>query len=149
MEKDDRKLGAVLGKETTRRGFLKSAGAVAGAAVAAGKVTGVRPAQAAQAAAPQEKPLMKYLFAERQNCTGCRACEYACTMYHEGVVRPALSRVHVIKYKGIVDVPVICHHCDDAPCIESCPTDPKAIQKDSKTGGIKLDPELCLGAKLV
>ncbi|MGC9324716.1 MAG: 4Fe-4S dicluster domain-containing protein [Desulfomonilia bacterium] len=144
MEKDEKKLDSLLGKETSRRSFLKGAGATAGLVVTAGAVGGAKPSVAQ---AQEQKPILKYLFVERQNCTGCRACEYACSMFHEGVVRPAMARIHVLKYKGVVDVPVICHHCTDAPCIEACPTTPKAIQKDPKTNGIKLDPKICLGAK--
>ncbi len=143
MKKDDENVGKALDKETTRRGFLKGAGAAAGFVVATTAIGGIRPPLAQ---AQQPKPVMKYLFVERQNCTGCRACEYACSMAHEGVVRPAASRIHVRKYKGIVDVPVICHHCDDAPCIAACPLDPPAIRKDPETNGIILDSETCLGS---
>ncbi len=132
-------------KKTSRRAFLKSAGTAAGIALAS---TTMGTARRATAAEPEKtNPQMKYLFAERQNCVGCRACEYACSLHHEGVVWPAKSRIHVYKHKGVVDVPVICWHCDDAPCIKACPTAPKAIEKDPKTNGIKLDAKLCLGAK--
>lgn len=91
---------------------------------------------------------MKYLFAVRENCTGCRACEYACSLKHEGVVRPSAARIHVTKYASVVDVPVICWHCDDSPCIHACPTTPTAIKKDPETGAIKhIDDKTCLGAK--
>ena len=146
MEKDDKNVGKIMKKETTRRSFLKGASAAAGAAVAAAAIGSIKPA-AAHAAQETPKPVMKYLFAERQNCVGCRACEYACSMHHEGIVRPALSRIHIFKYKGIVDVPVICHNCSDAPCIEACPTEPKALKRDPETNAIILDPELCEGAK--
>ena len=135
-----------LNKKTSRRTFLKEVGTAAGIALAS--TTLGTPRQSAAAAEPaQPNPQMRYLFAERQNCVGCRACEYACSLHHEKVVWPAKSRIHVYKYKGVVDVPVICWHCDDAPCIKACPTNPKAIQKDEKTNGIKLDAKLCLGAK--
>jgi len=145
MERDDHKFPDVLSKETTRRGFLKGAAAVAGGAVALATVGGAASPKKAMAQAP--KDVMRYLFAERQNCTGCRACEYACSVYHTGVVRPSVARVHVLKYRGVVDVPIICWHCDDAPCIEACPTTPKAIQKDKVSNGIILDEKICLGAK--
>lgn len=146
-EKEEHRSQRVLGKKTSRRAFLKSVGtAAAGAAVAAAAV-GAGSTSAKAASEPAVKPSMRYLFAERQNCVGCRACEYACSLHHEGVVWPAKSRIHVYKHKGVVDVPVICWHCDDAPCIKACPTTPKAIVKDPKTNGIKLDETLCLGAK--
>lgn len=145
-ERDDNIGEEILKKKTSRRGFLKRVGtAAAGVAVAAATGTVPKPAEAAEK--PVAKPVVRYLFAERQNCTGCRACEYACSLHHEGVVRPSMSRIHVLKYRGVVDVPVICWHCDDSPCIKACPTTPKAIEKDPETNGIKLDAKLCLGAK--
>ncbi len=90
MERDDHKFPDVLSKETTRRGFLKGAAAVAGGAVALATVGGAASPKKAMAQAP--KDVMRYLFAERQNCTGCRACEYACSVYHTGVVRPSVAR---------------------------------------------------------
>ncbi|MBN2687385.1 MAG: 4Fe-4S dicluster domain-containing protein [Deltaproteobacteria bacterium] len=146
MENDKKKIPGVLEKETTRRGFLKGAAAAAGGAVALAAVGTVKPA-AVEAAEPQKKDVMRYLFAERQNCTGCRACEYACSVFHTGVVRPSVARVHVLKYKNVIDVPVICWHCDDAPCIEACPVNPKAIHKDPVSNGIILNEKTCLGAK--
>jgi len=147
MERKEKKYPDALQKGTTRRGFLKGAATVAaGGAVALATSGAVKP-KAAEAQKAAREPKFRYLFAERQNCTGCRACEYACSVYHTGVVRPSVSKVHVMKYKSVVDVPVICWHCDDAPCIESCPTDPKAIQQDPKTHGIILDEKICLGAK--
>lgn len=146
MEREENKLHDVLEKETTRRGFLKgTAVTAAGGAVAMATVS-IKP-KVAEAAKPEKKSALRYLFAERQNCTGCRACEYACSVHHTGVVRPAVSRIQVMKYKGVVDVPVICWQCDDAPCIEACPTTPVAIKKDPKTNGIILDEKICLGAK--
>jgi Fe-S-cluster-containing hydrogenase component 2 len=90
---------------------------------------------------------MRFLFAERENCTGCRACEYACSVYHTDVVRPSVSRIHVLKYKDSIDVPVVCWHCEDAPCIAACPTTPKSIIADPKHNGIILNEKTCLGRK--
>jgi Fe-S-cluster-containing hydrogenase component 2 len=147
MEKDQKKIPDVMQTGTTRRGFLKGAAAAAGGAVALATVGAAAVPKVAKAADPEKKPMYRYLFAERQNCTGCRACEYACSVYHTGVVRPSVSKVHVYKHKNVVDVPVICWHCDDAPCIAACPTTPLAIQKDPKTNGIILNEKICLGAK--
>jgi len=145
MEKEKKKIPGVMQAETTRRGFLKGA-AAAGGAVALATVGSAVP-KVAEAAKPEKKSMNRYLFAERQNCTGCRACEYACSVHHYGVVRPSVAKVHVYKHKSVVDIPVICWHCDDAPCIEACPTEPKAILKDPKTNGIILNEKICLGIK--
>ncbi|MBN1105879.1 MAG: 4Fe-4S dicluster domain-containing protein [Deltaproteobacteria bacterium] len=148
MEKKDESVTQkILQKEATRRTFLKGALATAGgvAAWAAGAGAG---APIASAAAPAPKPKMKYLFAQRENCTGCRACEYACSLKHEGVVRPSVAKIHVRRYYSVIDIPVICWHCDDAPCVKACPTTPVAIVKDKETNAIKfIDDKTCLGAK--
>jgi Fe-S-cluster-containing hydrogenase component 2 len=134
----------------SRRLFLKRSAQLAATLPIAGTVTEAGMSFAAQTQqAPAAKAGMKYLFAERAACTGCRACEYACSQFHEkGVTRPALARIHIRRYKGIVDVPNICWHCEDAPCIESCPTTPKAIKKNKETNVIEfIDNKTCLGAK--
>ena len=143
---EESKIPEIINKETSRRGFLKGAAIAAGGAVAVATIgAGVRPKEAKAAEAP--KPMERYLFAERQNCTGCRACEYACNVKHEGVVRPAAGRIHVLKHKGVIDVPVICWHCDDHPCVAACPTNPKSLTVDPNNNGITVNEKTCLGEK--
>jgi Fe-S-cluster-containing hydrogenase component 2 len=149
---EEKKLPDVLKKETTRRDFLRGTATAAGSAIAITAIGGIAPkkaeAQYSVQTAPGTKPYaQKYRFAERQNCTGCRSCEFACSLFHTGNVRPALSRIYIAKYKDIVDVPVMCWHCDDAPCIKACPTTPNSLTKDAKTNGIVLNTKTCLGAK--
>lgn len=149
MEDKEKKFPELFKKETTRRGFLRGTAVAAGSAVAMASVAGLASKSAhAQATPPApKKDLMKFLFAERENCTGCRACEYACSVYHTGVVRPSVSRIHVLKYKDAIDVPVLCWHCNDAPCIAVCPTTPKSIVADPNHNGIILNEKTCLGRK--
>jgi Fe-S-cluster-containing hydrogenase component 2 len=147
MERDEMRNPKILEKETSRRGFLKGALATAGGVAAMATVGSLKP-PAVKAAEPEKKVLMKYLFPVRENCTGCRACEYACSLKHDGVVRPSTARIHVTRYHGIIDVPVVCWNCDDAPCVKACPTTPVAIKRDPKTNAIKfIDDKTCLGAK--
>ncbi len=134
---DEKKLPDALKKETSRRDFLRGSAAAAGTAIAATAIGGIAPkkaeAQYMTADVPGTKPYAKKnLFAERNNCTGCRSCEYACSLFHTGTVRPALSRIYVAKYKDIVDVPVLCWQCDDAPCIKACPA--KYVRGNPDTG---------------
>jgi len=147
----------------SRREFLKKSALVtavtlpvAGALLQAKGAGAAQPA-AAPAAAPVADPVvlsparsgMKYLFVDRKHCTGCALCERACSIHHEkGVYRPALSRIHVVRHKSIVEIPMICWHCEDAPCVEACPVTPKkAIAKNKETNIIAFtDENLCLGA---
>ncbi|MCR5815003.1 MAG: 4Fe-4S dicluster domain-containing protein [Desulfovibrio sp.] len=139
----------------SRRSFLRnslvSMAAVPAMAIAAEAAPAPKTPPAAPKtppAAPAAKPA-KSLMVFRKNCTGCHSCEYACSLYHEGVVYPAAARIHVRRIKGIVDVVSICWHCPDAPCVEACPVTPKkAIYKDKETNVVKyLDEKLCLGSK--
>lgn len=147
---DDKERPAVI--SSSRRCFLKKSAQIAGGlALATMGTIAPAPAVAAEAKAPlKPEDRMKYLFVQREHCTGCRSCEYVCSQYHEkGAVRPSVARVHVKRFHGVVDVPVICWHCDDSPCVKACPTTPtKAIFKDKDTNVIKyVDDKTCLGAK--
>ncbi len=137
-----------LQQSATAAVALPVAGAVIAAEAQAAPAPAAVPAAPAAPAAPTKAP-MKYLFAERASCTGCRACEFACSQFHEGgVTRPSVARIHVRRYKGIADVPIICWHCEDAPCVKACPTNPQAIVKDKATNIINfIDDKTCLGAK--
>ena len=83
-------------------------------------------------------------------CTGCRACELACSFRCDGVFSPAKSRIRVVKMdeEGI-DVPVGCEHCDNAPCETVCPVQATAQSAEGlkTTGAIILNHDICIGCK--
>ncbi len=89
------------------------------------------------------------LYPDINICLGCKTCEIACAVEHsEGkdlfsaLAEGVKSRMDVV-YAG-VPVPMNCRHCEDAPCIEVCPT--SAIQR-SETGPVVIDISLCIGCK--
>jgi Fe-S-cluster-containing hydrogenase component 2 len=89
---------------------------------------------------------LKKLIFDPELCTGCRACELACSFINEGVFSPAKARIRVVKFdRDGIDVPVGCEHCEDAPCMIACPV--RAIYRDEDTYAVTLDPELCIGCK--
>lgn len=79
-------------------------------------------------------------------CTGCRACELACSFFCDGIFSPSKARIRVVRIdeEGI-DVPVGCEHCDSAVCMLVCPV--KAIAEDKSTGAIILNSDVCIGCK--
>lgn len=89
--------------------------------------------------------MAKLLF-NSELCTGCRACELACSFHFENLFAPSKSRIRVVRIdeEGI-DVPVGCEHCDDAVCMLVCPV--KALILDKETGAVVLNPEICIGCK--
>ncbi|MFH1422306.1 MAG: 4Fe-4S dicluster domain-containing protein [Planctomycetota bacterium] len=89
---------------------------------------------------------MGRLIYDARLCTGCRACELACSFVSEGVFSPAKSRIRVVRMDSEgIDVPIGCTHCEDAPCELVCPV--KAISRDTTTGAVVIDSDVCIGCK--
>ncbi|HVO96221.1 MAG TPA: 4Fe-4S dicluster domain-containing protein, partial [Terriglobales bacterium] len=93
---------------------------------------------------------MRYGFVIDQNrCIGCHACTVACKEEHNIAV--GVNRTWV-KYIEKGDYPdtrrhfavLRCNHCDDAPCIEICPTVALFRRPD---GIVDFDHERCIGCK--
>ena len=78
------------------------------------------------------------------NCSGCHACEVACKQEHGLGVGPRVVRV---IEKAPFFKPLYCHHCENAPCVISCPED--AITTDPDTGVVLHDNDKCTGCDAV
>ncbi len=146
MSKLDQKTPTLV--EITRRNFLSGSVATGLSLAAMASLVKAAPAQAQAAAPIPPAQRARTLSVERGNCTGCCSCVTACSLFHDNVVRPATARIYVQRFYGLVDVPMMCWHCPDAPCVEACPVTPqKAIAKDKETNIISyVDENLCLGA---
>ncbi len=46
---------------------------------------------------------------------------------------------------GVEPVPLVCNHCEEAPCMEVCPSG--AIQRKGPEEPVLLDGELCIGCR--
>jgi Fe-S-cluster-containing dehydrogenase component/formate-dependent nitrite reductase membrane component NrfD len=93
---------------------------------------------------------MRYGFVIDQNrCIGCHACTVACKEEHTIAVGVNRTWVKYIE-KGIYPdtrrhfAVLRCNHCDDAPCIEICPTLALFRRPD---GIVDFDNERCIGCK--
>ncbi|MDO8473120.1 MAG: 4Fe-4S dicluster domain-containing protein [Dehalococcoidia bacterium] len=88
----------------------------------------------------------KVLAIDAHKCTGCLSCVAVCSMQHTGASSLALSRVQVVsdEPRGI-HVPMMCQHCEDAPCVAVCPT--RAMSPSQTGGGVVLDYSLCIGCR--
>ncbi|MEM3872145.1 MAG: 4Fe-4S dicluster domain-containing protein [Nitrososphaeria archaeon] len=71
-------------------------------------------------------------------------CEIACSLSHEGRIWPEASRIRVFMYAPGIEFPHLCAQCHDYPCVEACPTKPKALSVDEKTGAVHVDREKCI-----
>jgi Fe-S-cluster-containing hydrogenase component 2 len=89
----------------------------------------------------------KILMIHPDKCTGCRNCELACSFKHEGNFRNRASRVHVYSWEREgFSVPMMCQHCDEAPCVSVCV--PGAMHRDPGTGWVVWEQEKCIGCKM-
>jgi Fe-S-cluster-containing hydrogenase component 2 len=79
-------------------------------------------------------------------CSGCRRCEIACTLHHEGQIWPEASRIRVFMLVPGVEIPHVCAQCHDYPCVESCPFD--ALIIDEVTSAVKVIREKCTACGL-
>ena len=91
--------------------------------------------------------MSKILTIDPTRCTGCRVCEIACSLEHTDECNPTRARIKIMKNdeEGI-DLPVVCMHCTNPPCVEVCPTG--AMTQDNSSGAVLIMEELCLGCKL-
>ncbi|NHJ21376.1 MAG: 4Fe-4S dicluster domain-containing protein [Candidatus Lokiarchaeota archaeon] len=76
-----------------------------------------------------------------EKCSGCRRCEIACSLYHEGKIWPEASRVRVFMFVPGVEIPHLCFQCDDYPCVQACPEE--ALSVDDRTGAVITDKSKC------
>ena len=89
----------------------------------------------------------RFIMANSQQCIGCRACEVACVMAHNDEQhvlseRHFHPRITVLK-SGAKSTPVTCHHCENAPCAQSCPNG--AISKCDDS--VQVNQQKCIGCK--
>ena len=90
--------------------------------------------------------MQKILIVDYEKCTGCRLCELVCSVKHEGVSNPSRARIHITKWdwEGIM-MPMVCHQCESAPCINACPTN--ARLRDEQLDRVVIDSDRCIGCK--
>jgi Fe-S-cluster-containing dehydrogenase component/formate-dependent nitrite reductase membrane component NrfD len=93
---------------------------------------------------------MRYGFVIDQNrCIGCHACTVACKEEHNIAVGVNRTWVKYVEKGSYPDARrhfavLRCNHCDDAPCIEICPTVALYRRAD---GIVDFDNERCIGCK--
>jgi len=104
---------------------------------------------------------MKAFYLDLSVCNGCYCCQIACKDEHVandwtpyakpqpdtgqfwiGITEQVRGQVPKVK---VTYIPKMCHHCDDAPCIEQCEFD--AIEKRDD-GLVLIHPDKCTGCKL-
>jgi len=78
-------------------------------------------------------------------CTGCGSCELICSLYHDGVNSPSLSRMRLVRdvLSGENSIEV-CRQCQGPECMQACPVK-EAMVVDEKTGARVIVEDECIG----
>jgi len=89
------------------------------------------------------------MLIDQKKCVGCHACSVACKEAHG--TPPGVRRSHVVKeikgtYPNVTRniVPMLCMHCENAPCVEVCPSGASQKRED---GIVIIDKTKCIGCK--
>jgi len=82
-----------------------------------------------------------HIEVDPQRCTGCRTCEQVCAFAHEGLFGPARSRIRVLRRDVLTLEVKVCTHCDEAHCVDACPTEALTRQGNKTV----FEVELCTG----
>jgi len=139
-----------------RRKFLKQSGAVAGLAIAPGIILN----QVAHAKPDSDKASdanrWGMLINTNKCAQGCTDCVSACQTEnawgtgetHSSKEQQAqwIRKVTVTdKQTGHVQsLPLMCQHCETAPCVDVCPTGASMKRKD---GIVQVDKHICIGCR--
>ena len=97
----------------------------------------------------QQAPGPKAFLFDSNKCTGCQACELACTIENQldAFSWRQVTTLNEARHAGVptIHLSLACNHCAEPPCMEHCPA--LAYGKDPVTGLVSLDAELCIGCK--
>jgi carbon-monoxide dehydrogenase iron sulfur subunit len=93
---------------------------------------------------------MQAIYVRQDRCLGCKSCEIACRVAHakEKTLAAAVSqssppqRRLFVEQQGGTKAPVLCRHCEDAPCVAACITG--CLYKDAR-GFVLRRKERCIG----
>lgn len=96
--------------------------------------------------------MSKYaMVIDMDRCISCHACEVACRQHYDVPVPYYRNWVHQLPPEGVfpdikkVSYVGLCNHCDDAPCVQACPTGATYKRDD---GVVVVDKDLCIGCGL-
>jgi molybdopterin-containing oxidoreductase family iron-sulfur binding subunit len=94
---------------------------------------------------------MRYsMVIDLRKCVGCNACTAACKQAN--ATPPGVFWSKVLNFETADDypqarlryLPMLCMHCQEAPCLEACPT---GATYRAEGGLILVDDNLCIGCR--
>ncbi len=142
----------------SRRNFLSGSAAAASLTVAPGVLlTQVAQAKPADQAVTSDNRWG--LLIDANKCDNCQACVEACeTEYGWGSANPTEDKsadtqkahwIRTVKLREkstghVTTLPLMCQHCETAPCVDVCPTGASFKRAD---GIVLVDKHICIGCR--
>ena len=84
----------------------------------------------------------RFVIADPRKCIGCKACMAECLVKHFVPGDVAIARLNVVRSNGRT-APIVCHHCENAPCANACPT--QALYNEGDRVVVRM--ERCIGCR--
>ena len=86
---------------------------------------------------------------DQSRCIGCMACVVSCKRENDVPPENYRTRVLEIVQGNFPDLTTemrseLCNHCDNAPCVNICPTGASHYEED---GTVQIDRDKCVGCK--
>ena len=95
--------------------------------------------------------MRKGLLINLDRCSGCDSCVVCCKLEHSLPLGSAYNKVKAMGPFGTFPnvekywLPVQCQQCENAPCLEVCPTG--ATYREDEYGLIVINQEQCIGCQ--
>ena len=93
---------------------------------------------------------MDVIYVRPERCMGCKSCEINCCVVHSkdknlfsAIMQDLLPKKRVFaEWTDGRKIPVLCRHCEDAPCIKACISG--CLYSDER-GFVRRKKERCIG----
>lgn len=86
--------------------------------------------------------MTRFIFASPEACIGCRTCELACALEYTASESKLQPRLKVLRLNTL-SVPVMCHQCENAPCVAVCPSGALTMGAER----VEADAGKCIGCQ--
>ncbi|WP_431138505.1 4Fe-4S dicluster domain-containing protein [Enterobacter mori] len=86
--------------------------------------------------------MTSFIMANPASCIGCRTCEIACALEHATEHAAFAPRLTVLRLNTL-SVPVMCHQCENAPCVGACPVGALTMGDER----VEADAARCIGCQ--
>lgn len=94
---------------------------------------------------------MKEIFVRLDRCLACNGCEIACAIEHSAAKNlfaaiaetPLPPKRLYVEYAAGQRLPILCRHCDPAPCVDACMTG--SMYRDETREVVAHEDARCVG----